>query len=229
MMRIIFVRHGHPDYEKNCLTEIGHKQAEAAAQRLSGETVEAIYSSHYGRALETAAHIAARHHLPVRQLDFMYELHWGSADSTPIHKDGNPWFLAHEMVCENCSLFDPGWQEREGFRESILHEHIQRVTEGIDTFLAGLGYAREGHYYRVTEEKDHTYILVSHAGSSGAVLGHLLNLPFPFVCSTMSPDFTGISIINFRGKTGQLITPRVELLSDARHIDGLRVEMEYKQ
>ena len=62
MMRIIFVRHGHPDYEKNCLTEIGHKQADAAAQRLSGETVEAIYSSHYGRALETAAHIAARHH-----------------------------------------------------------------------------------------------------------------------------------------------------------------------
>ena len=36
MMRIIFVRHGHPDYIKNCLTEIGHKQAEAAAQRLSG-------------------------------------------------------------------------------------------------------------------------------------------------------------------------------------------------
>jgi len=33
-MRIIFVRHGHPNYEKDCLTELGHRQAEAAAQRL---------------------------------------------------------------------------------------------------------------------------------------------------------------------------------------------------
>ena len=32
-MRIIFIRHGNPDYEKDCLTELGHKQAEAAAKK----------------------------------------------------------------------------------------------------------------------------------------------------------------------------------------------------
>ena len=32
-MRMVFVRHGEPDYEKDCLTEIGKKQAEAAAER----------------------------------------------------------------------------------------------------------------------------------------------------------------------------------------------------
>ncbi len=33
-MRIIFVRHGEPNYELDCLTETGKKQAEAAARRL---------------------------------------------------------------------------------------------------------------------------------------------------------------------------------------------------
>ena len=33
-MRILFVRHGHPNYEKDCLTELGHLHAEAAAKRL---------------------------------------------------------------------------------------------------------------------------------------------------------------------------------------------------
>ena len=33
-VRIIFIRHAHPNYTKDCLTEIGRKQAAAAAKRL---------------------------------------------------------------------------------------------------------------------------------------------------------------------------------------------------
>ena len=58
-MKIIFVRHGHPNYELNCLTELGHQQAAAVAQRLINEGIEEIYSSPYGRAIETAEHTAA--------------------------------------------------------------------------------------------------------------------------------------------------------------------------
>ena len=41
-MRIIFVRHGHPDYANDCLTPLGRKHAAAAAERLRDEGVEAI-------------------------------------------------------------------------------------------------------------------------------------------------------------------------------------------
>ena len=54
-MRIVFVRHGEPDYARDCLTENGREQAMAAAKRLRGEGIEAIYSSPLGRAAETAA------------------------------------------------------------------------------------------------------------------------------------------------------------------------------
>ena len=33
IMKIYFVRHGHPDYKNDCLTELGHKQGK---QRQSG-------------------------------------------------------------------------------------------------------------------------------------------------------------------------------------------------
>ena len=64
-MRIIFVRHGHPNYEKDCLTELGHRHAEAAALRLRNEGVERIYSSTCGRAFETAQHLGDLIGLPV--------------------------------------------------------------------------------------------------------------------------------------------------------------------
>ena len=44
-MRIVLVRHGEPNYEKDCLTELGIRQAEAAAERLSGEGIDAVFSS----------------------------------------------------------------------------------------------------------------------------------------------------------------------------------------
>lgn len=39
-MRLILVRHGHPNYEIDCLTELGHLQAEAAAERLCSEGID---------------------------------------------------------------------------------------------------------------------------------------------------------------------------------------------
>ena len=57
-MRIIFVRHGEPNYALDCLTERGRIQAKAAADRLKEEGIEEIFSSPLGRAAETAAFTA---------------------------------------------------------------------------------------------------------------------------------------------------------------------------
>ena len=54
-MRIVFVRHGEPDYRNDCLTETGKIQARQAAVRLREEGIEQIFSSPLGRAQETAA------------------------------------------------------------------------------------------------------------------------------------------------------------------------------
>ena len=97
-MRIIFVRHGHPDYRNDCLTELGHLQAEAAAQRLRDEHPAAIYCSSHGRAVQTAEHIAAVHGMEVIPYDFIRELNWGSVNGEPLPDNGHPWLTVDAMV-----------------------------------------------------------------------------------------------------------------------------------
>ena len=77
-MRLIIVRHGDPDYENDCLTELGHYQAELVAKRLMDEGIQEIYSSPQGRARETAEHFVALSGVgPIKILDFMHEIRYG--------------------------------------------------------------------------------------------------------------------------------------------------------
>ena len=73
-MLIYFVRHGHPDYKNDCLTELGKRQAAAAAERLRSSGIEKIISSTNGRAVETAEYTARALGLEVDARDFLREI-----------------------------------------------------------------------------------------------------------------------------------------------------------
>ena len=223
-MRIIFVRHGHPDYAHDCLTELGRQHAAAAALRLQDEGIEAIYSSTHGRAMETASHLADALHLPVTGCDFMREINWGSVDGEPLFADGHPWDTADRMVAQGESLMNPDWQNSETFRRNRVVQCVEKVAAGTEAWLATLGYTREGLYYRAGKDTKRTIAAFGHGGASTAILAHLFNLPFPFVTSTMGPDYTGITIVELPDVEGALVKPRLEMLNDARHIRGLTVE-----
>ena len=76
-MRLFLVRHGDPDYDKDCLTELGHRQADVVAQRLLEEGIEAIYSSPMGRARQTAQPFAEASGIgKINILDFMKEIRY---------------------------------------------------------------------------------------------------------------------------------------------------------
>ncbi len=226
-MRIIFVRHGHPNYEKDCLTELGHRHAAAAAQRLLDEGIEAIYSSTCGRALETAAHLGDALGLPVIGCDFMREISWGAVDDQPLFADGHPWSTADRMVENGQSLLERDWAETEPFRRNRLVGYANRMASALDAWLETLGYTREGLYYRAGKDTRRTVAVFYHGGASAAMLSHLFNLAFPFVCTAMGPDYTGVTIVQLPDGEGRLITPRFELMNDARHIRGLTVENYY--
>jgi len=86
-VQILLVRHGATDWnlQGRCqgssdrhLSEVGVRQAEQLAARLSAEEIHVIYSSHLRRALQTAEYISQPHNLPVlveedvRELDHGY-------------------------------------------------------------------------------------------------------------------------------------------------------------
>lgn len=218
-MRVIFVRHGYPNYEKDCLTDVGHLHAQAAAERLADEPFSRVFSSTCGRAVETAEHIAAKHDLPVESFDFMREITWGPIEGETLpHKNGYPWVVSAAMVAEGAPLMDPDWMEGEYFSNNSVKFLVETIGIEFDKLLATLGFERDGLYYRVTKENGDTVAMVSHGGSSAAALAHLLNLPFPFLCENVRHRFTAITILGFNGKPGDLISPRIEILNDSRHI-----------
>lgn len=218
-MKIIFVRHGHPDYVNDCLTELGHKQAEQAAARLADEGIGHIYSSPYGRAYETAMHTAEKISLGVEKLDFMREIKWGSSDGNEVYADGHPWDTSLYAISLGHSLMDESWTRNAPFCNNIVFDEIERVAEQSDIWLEGLGYRREGANYRVIgDNTDRTIALFSHGGSSSALFSHLLNLPFFYLCRAICPDFTSITVLSLSDEKGQLTAPMIELANDSRHI-----------
>ncbi|MCR5510588.1 MAG: histidine phosphatase family protein [Lachnospiraceae bacterium] len=216
-MKIVFVRHGEPDYEHDCLTDEGRKQAAGVAKRLAGYNIERIYSSPMGRALETASYTAYEIGIPkdeIIQLDYMHELIWGSLDREEVYQDGHPWTIADEMVERNMDLLDHEWPSNEYFINNRVTEYVMKTSAGIDTLLKDLGYEREGLYYRNVRENDEqfTVALFSHGGSSSAALAHVLNMTFPYVCATIHSPFTGITTLRFDTHPGSISVPCIEYM-----------------
>ena len=88
-MKLILVRHGETDWNKQRrvqglsnlgLNETGRKQADALAQVLRKEKVDAIYASPLRRARETAQAISRFHKVEVVTIDGLKELDVGEVD-----------------------------------------------------------------------------------------------------------------------------------------------------
>ncbi len=215
-MRIIFVRHGEPNYELDCLTETGHAQAAACAERLAGEGICEIYASPCGRAAETAAHTARKLNLPVTTLDYMHEIGWGGEG---IPCEGHPWTLGDALIeAEDFDFHAADWREHPFFKGNAATDYDAMIAAKIDEFLAGYGYRRVGTRYFCTGGSDRTIALFSHGGSGACAIGHILSLPFPYVCSVLPYDFTSVIIVNLPVVEAGYIHPRLELFNDCAHI-----------
>ena len=214
-MRIIFVRHGEPDYANDCLTPRGREQAIAAAERLSGEGIREIYASPCGRAQETAACTARRLGLPVTTLGFMREISWGGPG---IPSGGHPWTLGDRMLQEGFDFSGNDWTAHPYFAGNTATRDFSFVTASFDGFLLEKGYRHEGRRFFCENGRHETLALFSHGGSGACVLSHLLALPFPYVASVLPYDFTSIIILSFPVREGEWVFPRVELFNDCAHI-----------
>ena len=225
-MRLLMVRHGHPNYELDCLTPLGHLQAEAAAERLRNEKIDVIFASTCGRAVETAEHTASRYGQSVTQLPFMQEVSWSYSDKLN-EPEAHPWNLVDRMILEGKTLHNSNWRDIPPFQGNSICTNVDLIARGIDGWLETLGYTREGEYYRAGENTNKTVALFSHGGSSSAALAHILNLPFPYMIQVFRADFTSITVLNFPDTPGKLVTPVIELMNDCAHIRGLKSEQFY--
>lgn len=215
-MRIVFVRHGEPDYVHDCLTETGKRQAAAAALRLEGEGITKIYASPQGRAAQTAAYTAERLGLPVQTLDYMHEITWGGPG---VPENGHPWTLSDWMISrEDFDFFSRDWRDHPYYKNNIATRYADELGIQFDELLVSHGYRHTGGRFFCEADQQETFAVFSHGGSGACVLSHLLSLPFPYVCTVLPYDFTSVIILEFPVRKGEYVHPRIELFNDAAHI-----------
>ncbi|MBR6322322.1 MAG: histidine phosphatase family protein [Lachnospiraceae bacterium] len=229
-MRLIFVRHGDPDYRNDCLTPSGVIQAQNTALRLKDEKITAIYSSPMGRARQTASFTAADHGLPVQVLDFMHEIDWGDRDpDTPeenrLPMRGHPWGLGYRLLAENPEYVgSTEWSGHHYFRDNRCMDYYDMISEKFDEFLAGYGLIRKGGLYICEKPCDDTIALFAHGGSGACMFAHVLSLPFPFVLTGIPYGVCSVSVIDFSPLDGRTVLPRLELFNDMAHVAKVREE-----
>ncbi len=215
-MRLILIRHGEPDYKKDCLTAAGRLQAAACADRLASEQISEIYTSPMGRARETASYTAKKLGLTMTILPFMHEISWGGEN---IPENGHPWTLSDRMIAEeNTNFFLKDWRSHPYFAGNPALMYYDTISTEIDTFLEAQGYRHMGNRFLCAAQKEKTIALFSHGGSGACVLAHTLSLPFPYVLSVMPYDFTSIIILRFEFSPDQYVFPRLQLFNDVAHI-----------
>ncbi len=217
-MRILFVRHGEPDYARDCLTDEGRRQAEAAAKRLAGEGIEKLYASPMGRALQTAEPTARLLGLGVQVLDWMREITWGGPG---LPEEGHPWTLSDWLIeREDFDFFALDWRKHPYFSRNAALRCYDDVAARFDGLLLENGYRHEGTRCFCTAEAAQTVALFSHGGSGGCALAHLLALPLPYVLSVMPYGFTSVIAVELPVRPGEYVRPRLELFNDCRHTLG---------
>ena len=101
---------------------------------------------------------------------------------------------------------------------------MDTISEGMDAFLTRFGLYRQDGLYECKAPCEDTIALFAHGGSGAVMFAHLLNLPLPFVLTSMPYGVCSVSVIAFEPVNGSKVLPRLELFNDMRHIDQVRTE-----
>jgi len=164
-MRLLIARHGatannaqarYTGQSDAGLSALGAAQAEALAERLAGEHLDAIVSSDLARARATAESIAARHAgMPLRLDADLREVALGAweghtaAEAAALHPDAYARWQADAV-----DVAPPGGETVRAFQ--------RRVVRALDRWRA--------------EYPDGSVLWVTHGGVLGVLLCHLLGM-----------------------------------------------------
>ena len=201
-MRLLFIRHGDPDYKKDCLNEIGLKEAQALAALTPSMDLGTCYVSPLGRSQETAAiaigrAVKGKHGIAAATecTDILTTLPW--LREFPAQVDVNDVSLLQDAYYLKI-MPDGSFGKRIVFLNVMRRMSVSCDCEGVaaleptipdigirviasfDRLLADHGYVRDGRHYHVVRESKETLTFFCHFGITCVLLSHLWNVS-PFV------------------------------------------------
>lgn len=177
-MRLLIIRHGDPDYEKDSLTEKGWREAALLADRIARLDVAAFYVSPLGRAKDTASLTLKKMNREAVICDRLKEF-WpliNRPDAIGVRKTLAWDWLPEDWTKKEAYFLRDGWADTEVMREGGVKEEYETVIRNFDAVLADHGYVREGEYYKVERSNRDTIVFFCHFGLECVLLSRLMNV-----------------------------------------------------
>ncbi|GFI15434.1 hypothetical protein IMSAGC009_00593 [Lachnospiraceae bacterium] len=244
-MKIIFVRHGEPDYANDTLTEKGWREARALAERICKWDVTDFYCSPLGRAKATASCTLDKMNRTAKTLDWMQEFAY-FIDDPVTGRHGVPWDFVPSFWSGDPLMKDMDrWVEAEVMQANPqIPAAYQNVCEKLDSLLASYGYVREGCFYRMpdakerfivrtiepgdkkaaknetenTASKEPVIVIFCHLGITCLAVSHLLNIPFQLLVHGFFLPTTSLTILTTEERWSNEAYFRVQAMGDVHHL-----------
>lgn len=219
-MKLIFIRHGEPDYSIDSLTEKGWREAEYLSRRTAKWQITDIYCSPLGRARDTAEATLKKLDREAVICDWLREF-----DSPILHpktqKRSIPWDMTSDYLNLHPELFDlERWHQNPDMLTGNLKENYTQVIEGIDGLLAKYGYCRDGLRYVMKDSarKDAVIVLFCHLGITCALMSHLLNMTPHQLWQGFFLAPTSVTVIGTEERVPGEAYFRCQMMGDTSHL-----------
>ena len=205
-MRIIFIRHGEPDYANDCLTEKGVRETELLGEHLKNLNLGEVFTSPLGRASQTAEIAAGQYGYRIETAWWLEEIHqivqWkqypeleyayrNSYRENPSERF-IPWDIMPGYLNQHPEYMDPkDWRNTAIAKAGAIDVLYDERNKAMDDLLAQHGYVRNGNLYMTRKGNHDILTFFCHFGISTVLLSHLINVsPFAiwhgFAASTSS-------------------------------------------
>lgn len=218
-MKMIFIRHGDPDYRNDSLTEQGIHEAKLLAPRIPTLHGDKYYVSPFGRAKQTA-------HLALEGTGIEPEtLWWLEEFQHPVRRPDRPeragvgwdWLPQDWTVIDD--MYDPAhWYDHPVFVEAGIKEKYEKVITAFEAFLKEHGYERDGRMYKAIRPNNDTLIFFCHFGLITLLLGHMLGISTMPLWQGLIAAPTSVTTIVTEERTQGNVQWRCTAYGDTSHI-----------
>lgn len=195
-MRLLFIRHGDPDYEHDTLTPKGHVEARFLSEYIENWNIGTAYVSPLGRAQHTAGYSLQKLNKQAVTLSWLQEfpalidingsdeLIYAYPDchkKDDIYQPRIVWDVLPGYFSTHPEYWSvDGWRDSEIAKRSNIVELYDAVIADFEDFLAEHGYRRNGWGYHVEKESEETLTFFCHFGLTCVILSRLWNIS-PFI------------------------------------------------
>jgi len=179
-MRLIFIRHGDPDYANDNLTPKGKREVALLTERVcKWQNITQFYTSPLGRAKATGAPALEKLGRIAIEEPWLQEFYYKTKYPKNFFikelagKETMCWDFLPEIYYSDKKHFDrDSWTDSKIIKNGNIKKHYKEVCDGIDDILKNYGYIRNKKgFYTVENPKENPNFEAPYSGLDNGGIG----------------------------------------------------------